>query len=90
MENNIKVCPESYLVWAILSTVLCCLPIGIVAIIKSTNVSKEFMAGNYEAAEKASQDAKKWSIISAACGLIFGFIYFVLMFILGFASEFCY
>ena len=31
--------PDNNLVWAILSTVLCCLPLGIVAIIKSTLVS---------------------------------------------------
>ena len=31
--------PENYLVWAILCTVLCCLPIGIVSIVYSTKVS---------------------------------------------------
>lgn len=33
--------PDNNLVWAILSTVLCCLPLGIVAIIKSTQVNSK-------------------------------------------------
>jgi hypothetical protein len=33
-----KYCPDTNLVWAILCTVLCCLPLGIVSIIKATSV----------------------------------------------------
>ena len=34
--------PENYLVWAILSTVLCCMPLGIVSIIHSTKVNSAY------------------------------------------------
>lgn len=40
-------CPPTYLALSIIVTVLCCLPFGIVGIIKSSNVSKEYAAGNY-------------------------------------------
>ena len=37
--------PDNNLVWAILSTVLCCMPLGIVAIIKATSVDTLWTAG---------------------------------------------
>ncbi len=37
--------PDNNLVWAILCTVLCCLPLGIVAIIKSTKVNDRLESG---------------------------------------------
>jgi len=78
---NNRICPDSHLALAIISTILCCLPLGIVAIIKSTNVSKEFQMGNYEAAQQASNDAKKWSIIAMVCGAVGVILYFIFMLI---------
>ncbi|OBI47557.1 hypothetical protein A5707_18965 [Mycobacterium kyorinense] len=62
--------PDTYLVWAILSTVLCCLPLGIVSIVKSSQVSGLWAQGRYAEAHQASQDAKKWAIWSAVAGVI--------------------
>ena len=50
--------PDNNLVWAILSTVLCCLPLGIVSIVKSTSVSKLWAAGDYAGAQKAADEAR--------------------------------
>ncbi len=77
------VCPDTYLLWAILTTCLCCLPFGIYAIIKASQVENLFNMGNYEAALKASNDAKKWSIISAVAWLIVMVIYVLLLLLLG-------
>jgi len=57
--------PENHLVWAILTTVLCCLPLGIVSIIKSSQVSSLWAQGQYDAAHKSAEDAKKWAMWSA-------------------------
>jgi hypothetical protein len=57
--------PDNYLVWAILSTVLCCLPLGIVSIIKSTQVNTLWAQGQYDEARKSAADAKKWAMWSA-------------------------
>lgn len=62
--------PDNYLVWSILVTVLCCLPGGVYAIIKSTSVDSAYNAGNYELAEKNAAEAKKWCIISAIVGAV--------------------
>ena len=70
--------PDNYLVWAILSTLLCCLPFGIVAIVKSSKVDTLWYAGNHAEAIQASNDAKKWSIISAVVGLVGGLLYVIL------------
>ncbi|MRJ09517.1 CD225/dispanin family protein [Ornithobacterium rhinotracheale] len=72
--------PENYLVWAILSTCFCCLPLGVVSIVKSLEVSSKWEAGNYEGARKSSEDAKKWAIYSALSVTIIYFL--ILMFYL--------
>lgn len=67
--------PDTYLVWAILTTVLCCLPFGIVSIIYACKVDSRYYAGDYDEAEEASQRARIWAIASAISGLVFTFIY---------------
>lgn len=62
--------PDNYLVWAILTTVFCCLPLGIVSIVKSSQVSGLWAQGRYAEAHNASEDAKKWAIWSAIVGAI--------------------
>ena len=74
--------PDNYLVRAILSTLLCCLPFGIVAIVKSSKVDTLWYAGNHAEAIQASNDAKKWSIISAVVGLVGGLLYVIFYVIL--------
>ena len=47
--------PDNYLVWAILCTILCCLPLGIVSIIYSSKVDGLYNSGDYAGAEDASK-----------------------------------
>ena len=62
--------PDNYLVWAILTTVFCCLPAGIVSIVYSAQVNGKFYSGDIDGAERASENAKTWAIISAGLGLV--------------------
>ena len=62
--------PDNYLVWAILSTVLCCLPLGIVSIVKSTQVNSLWAQGQPDQARAASEAAKKFAIWSAIAAVI--------------------
>lgn len=62
--------PDNNLVWAILATSLCCMPLGVVAIVKAASVDTLWAAGKYAEAEKAAQDAGKWAAIGAVCGLV--------------------
>ena len=71
--------PDNNLVWAIICTVLCCLPLGIVAIIKSTKVKELWLQGDHAGAQKAADDAKKYSIWGMVAGGVGLLIYIILM-----------
>lgn len=62
--------PDNNLVWAILATVLCCLPLGIVSIVKATSVSGLWARGDYAGAQQAADDAKKFAVWSAIAGVV--------------------
>lgn len=64
METNMRK-PDNNLVWAILSTVVCCMPLGIVAIVKAALVDSLWAAGRYDEARRAAADALKWSLVGA-------------------------
>lgn len=75
--------PSNNLVLAIITTACCCLPLGIVAIVKASKVNSYYLARQYELAEQASKDAKKWSIIGIISGIVINIIYYVFMGIYG-------
>lgn len=75
---NSKPCPDNYLVYAILTTLFCCLPFGIAGIVKAAQVSTKYQAGDYEGAVQASAEAKKWSQIALICGIVWFVIYFLI------------
>lgn len=81
MDTNEQksICPDSNLVWAILCTVLCCLPLGIVAIVKSASVEKLWYQGRHEEAQKAANDAKKYSIWGAVIAGIGIALYIIIL-----------
>lgn len=81
--------PDNNLVWAIVVTVLCCLPLGIVAIVKSTQVSGLWAQGRYADAQKAADDAKKFAMWGAIAGVVFGVLYLIFSLVVG-ASMFSY
>lgn len=62
--------PNNYLVFSILSTLLCCLPLGVAAIVFSVQVNSKYAAGDYGGAMAASEKAKKFCIASAAAGVV--------------------
>ena len=82
--------PENYLVWAILATVMCCWPLGIVSIVNATKVDTLWASGDQVGAIKASENAKKWAIITAASGAVVAVVYFIIFFIIGLAEGLGY
>ena len=51
---------SNYLVQAILVTIFCCLPFGIVAIVFAAQVNGKLAAGDYAGAVQTSNQAKMW------------------------------
>lgn len=74
--------PDTYLVWSIIITILCCTPAGIVAIIYSSIVSSRYFRGNIEGAKRASRLAQIWCIISIVVGIIWMTLYMPLSLLL--------
>jgi len=64
--------PSSYLGLAIFITLCCCLPFGIIAIIKGNSVSSLYAAKQYTAALAASNEAKNWCIYGIVANLVIG------------------
>ncbi len=69
-SNNTPVKPDTGLVWGILTTLFCCLPFGIVSIVKATQVDTYWAMGNYDEAYAAASSARKWALISLACSIL--------------------
>ena len=65
--------------WAILSTICCCLPFGIPAIVFAAQVDGKYAGGDYQGAVDAASKAKTWCWVSFGCGLALGIIYFLLV-----------
>ena len=80
-----NVCPKTWMAESILVTLFCCLPFGIIGIVKASNVTSLYAAGNVDAAMVASADAKKWTTIGFICGIA-GVLIYVLAYICGFAA----
>ena len=59
----------NYLVWAILVTICCCVPTGIVAIIYAAQVNSKLSSGDYAGAVRYSNSAKTWCWVSLGLGI---------------------
>jgi hypothetical protein len=57
-------------VHAILVTLCCCLPFGIVSIVYATQVNTKRDMGDIAGALVASNNAKKWAMIGAGVGVV--------------------
>ncbi len=79
--------PDNYLVWAILTTIFCCVPLGIVSIVYSTQVSSKYYAGDYVGAAASSENAKKWAIWSAVASVALTVLFVLLAIVLALLSS---
>lgn len=68
----------NHLVWAILSTLFCCLPLGIVSIVFAAQVDGKRAAGDLAGAQDASRKALNWALASALIGPILVALWFFL------------
>ncbi|HLM52531.1 MAG TPA: CD225/dispanin family protein [Pseudoxanthomonas sp.] len=73
----------NHLVWAILSTLFCCLPLGIVAIVHAAKVDEKRAAGDLPGAREASHKAKFWALLSFAIAVIPVILYLLFTLLLG-------
>jgi hypothetical protein len=81
--------PDNQLVPAILTTLFCCLPFGIVAIVKSSQVNQKWQVGDYQGAAQAAEEAKTWwkrSLIFGGIAIGLLIVFYIVVFIILAAS----
>jgi predicted secreted protein len=76
----------NYLVQAILTTIFCCLPFGIVSIVYAAQVNGKVAAGDHAGALESSRNARMWAWIAFGAGLVVGVGYLIL-FVLGAIAQ---
>ena len=74
--------PPNNLVWAILTTIFCCLPLGIVSIVFAAQVNGKYAAGDLAGAQESSRKAKMWAIWAAVAGLVTVVLYIVFIIVI--------
>lgn len=79
--------PANNLVWAILSTLFCCLPLGVASIVFAAQVNGKWAAGDVAGAQEAADKAKKFALWGAIAGAVVIVLYIVFAVILVGASS---
>lgn len=75
--------PANNLVWGILTTIFCCLPLGIVSIVYAAQVNGKWQSGDVAGAQDSADKAKKFAIWAAVIGLVFTVLYILLVVVIG-------
>ena len=78
---------NNWLVPAILATLFCCLPTGIVAIIMAAQVNSKLSQGDVAGAHESAKKAKTWTLVSVGLGLLAIVLWVVFIVILGVAGN---
>lgn len=61
---------RNHLVAAIFTTLCCCMPFGIVALVYSAQVNTKLAAGDVAGAQAASDSARTWTLVAFLAGLL--------------------
>lgn len=87
IHSGVQEYVPNHLVWAILSTLFCCLPLGIVSIVYAAKVDGLRAAGDIAGARTASDKAKFWAwwSLGAWAGLVA--LYLLFFVVLGVAGA---
>ena len=75
--------PGNVLVWAILCTIFCCQPFGIVSIVYAAQINSRWDSGDYAGAYRAAEKARSWAWWGFGIGLVVGIFYTIVMIMSG-------
>ena len=84
---NIPPRPKTWLIESILATLFCCLPFGIVGIVNAAKVNSLHDQTQYDKAQRASANAKRWTLVAFGIGVIY-LIFILIMVAVGSSSSF--
>lgn len=66
-----------YMASAFLATVCCCIPFGVVAIIKASNLKSAVDKNDMETAQKERKSAQSWILASVVSGTVCVIVYII-------------
>ncbi len=87
MSGEKPISGTPYMIFSILCTLLCCLPLGIAGIVYAAKINSLQKVGDYAGAKEAAKKAKLFTIIGAVGGLIISIIYLALFVFAGDATS---
>lgn len=70
--------PQNYLVYAILTTIFCCMPLGIASIVFAAQVNSRWAAGDAWGAQSASKRAQQFAMWSALTTVALAALYIII------------
>lgn len=70
--------PDNHMLMAVLTTVFCCLPLGVVGIVYASKVDSLYYAGDYAGATNAANSARRWSLIGIVGSIVISIIYMII------------
>ena len=76
--------PNNHLAKAIIATIICCLPAGIVAIVHASSVNERFISGDVAGAHETAGKADTWGNWAVGLGLA-GYVLYGLFMIISIA-----
>lgn len=86
-QSEVRPIPKNWLVESILVTIFCCWPFGIAGIVAANKVDSLYYMGDYDGSERASRNAKKWTLIGLFTTLCIIALYFIFSFAVVFISA---
>lgn len=78
-QPGVQPAVQNFLVPSILVTLFCCIPLGIVAIVKASQVNSKLAAGDIAGAQQAAQQAKQFCLFAVIAAVVCWGLYFVLV-----------
>ncbi|MDE6556005.1 MAG: CD225/dispanin family protein [Duncaniella sp.] len=78
--------PKTWLVESILTTIFCCLPFGIVGIVKANEVEAAYNRGDLAEAQRQSRLAKLWVLWGVGIAVVCTLLYILFVVVLAVSS----
>ena len=74
-QENLAYKPSNNMVWAVLTTIFCCLPFGIPAIVFAARVDSLWFSGRHQEAYNAARASRTWTLVSAIVAIVGWILY---------------
>jgi hypothetical protein len=79
--------PRTYLGWGVATTVLCFVPLGLIAVIYGLRTSRALATGRVDDARRSSRVARRWVVATIIVGVLVDLVLVAALLLLGAFSS---